>query len=157
MDCEIVRQSLLEYSHRRLSTSEALNIEKHLAGCRSCRLFLEEERAFDERLSSLPAPSPKNDVWVLVRARTQRRHWGVLRLLAPLARSRRFVTATAMVVVVTLLLVVGVPQQQMRHDHQQIVSDMVLRQTESQVAQKWTDDPLGTTTDQILTVIGEEL
>lgn len=62
-----------------------------------------------------------------------------------------------MVVVVTLLLVVGVPQQQMRHDHQQIVSDMVLRQTESQVAQKWTDDPLGTTTDQILTVIGEEL
>lgn len=62
-----------------------------------------------------------------------------------------------MVVLIAALLVVVPFRHQRIAEHEMAVNQIVQQQVESQMAQKWTDDPLGSTTDHMLAVILEEL
>jgi len=130
---------------------------------------LEEERAIDARLADLPAPAPTGDVWAVVEASVSRhksgrrqvagevRGWlpGVFRLLSWFTLPRR-ILAVAVVVAVAVVLVFVSPIRQSR-DHEQIVTNIVQNQAASQSVERWTDDPLGSQTDQVLAAIREEL
>ena len=151
-----MQQNLMEYSRGRLRSSEALAIERHLENCEECLSFLKEERDFDRRLAGLPAATPKNDVWVMVRSATSHRQSGWTWLLGLMPYSRR-VFAAAMVAVAAGVLMFALPSQHTKvTEHERTVQRVIAQQADSQIAQKWTDDPLGSTTDQVVAAMEEE-
>jgi len=123
-------------------------------GCEGCRAFLEEERAFDLRLAGLAAPVPASDVWVAVRTATRRRRL-VFRLFA--TPKRVLAAAVALASVAAALLIVPPIAEKRAEENQVVIQQVFIDQAQSQVAQKWIDDPLGSTTDRVVAAIEEEL
>jgi anti-sigma factor RsiW len=58
MSCERMENRMLAYVDDRLKESERREVEKHLAGCASCRLRVEEFRAVSGLLDELPVIEP---------------------------------------------------------------------------------------------------
>jgi anti-sigma factor RsiW len=56
MDCAQAQPLLLDFSRGRLSPELTAEVERHLAGCESCRVQVERERALDTALKLLPRP-----------------------------------------------------------------------------------------------------
>jgi len=69
MSCKKMEGRILGYLDGRLSESERLDAEKHLAACVACRLRVNEFRAVSGLLDELPAiePSPAFDLRVRAR------------------------------------------------------------------------------------------
>jgi len=74
-----MENKILEYVDGRLKESERLEVEKHLAACRACRVRVNEFRSVGELLDELPLmePSPAFDVRVraLVAAEPVKQSW----------------------------------------------------------------------------------
>ena len=78
---------ILGYIDSRLTESERLEVEKHLAVCPACRMRMNEFRAVSELLDELPAiePSPAFDLRVraLVAAEPKKESWWAWLKLSP--------------------------------------------------------------------------
>ncbi len=92
--CSQVEELLPAYDEGDLAEDEVRRLEKHLAGCASCRAMLHGIRASWERLGAWqdaePAPAWRQDFWRRLGREDERRRWGPLRFLrdrrwAPLA------------------------------------------------------------------------
>jgi anti-sigma factor RsiW len=56
MDCSQAQPLLLDFARGRLSPELTAEVERHLAGCESCQVQVERERALDAALKLLPRP-----------------------------------------------------------------------------------------------------
>lgn len=79
MSCSRMENKILGYVDGRLTESERLEVEKHLATCAACRLRVNEFRAVSSLLDELPViePSPAFDLRVhaLVAAVPVKQSW----------------------------------------------------------------------------------
>ncbi len=111
--------------------------------------MLKEEVAFARRLEALPDVEPENDVWALVRARTRpTRSISIDWLKAMLATNVRRATATA---IAAALLAAGI--YSLDKNEQQTAVEPVIEPPS--VTVKWSDDPLGKHTDDMIDVISK--
>src|SRR5271165_7298635 len=69
MSCEKMAGRILGYLDGRLSESERLEVEKHLASCAPCSVRVNEFRAVSGLLDELPVIEPSPEFDLRVRAR----------------------------------------------------------------------------------------
>ncbi len=88
--CLQVEELLPAYDDGELAEDEVRRLERHLAGCGSCRALREGLRSSWERLGLWedlePAPGWRQDFWRSLGREDERRRWGPLRFL----RDRRW-------------------------------------------------------------------
>jgi hypothetical protein len=79
MSCERMENRMLGYLDGRLKESERQDVQKHLAGCATCRLRVEEFRAVSGLLDELPVIEPSvafnARVHALVAAEPVKQNW----------------------------------------------------------------------------------
>jgi len=104
MSCEKMETRILAYVDGRLKESERAEVEKHLVGCATCRLRVNEFRAVTDLLDELPVIEPSGAfnarVHALIAAEPQkRRDW-----LAWFTPSPRIAFAASMLLLLTVWL-----------------------------------------------------
>lgn len=63
MDCEHVREQILESFDDPASAAQAREIAAHLAGCAACTAFAARQQALDARLTAVFAPAEPSAAW----------------------------------------------------------------------------------------------
>ncbi|MDH7601383.1 MAG: hypothetical protein QHI38_04470 [Armatimonadota bacterium] len=142
MNCEEVQPILLDYGKGRVSGPEARKVKNHLESCKTCKAFLEDELAFDMRLSAVPPVEPVNDVWALVRARTKPRRlspavW-LVKIRSASAAAKRAAAAVAVVGVAAVMF-----YSLNLNEPNVAPGPATTSGADNVIAVKWSDDPLG--------------
>ena len=141
MNCKEVQPNLFDYGKNKLSTQENSMITEHLSKCKSCRAILDAEMDLSDILSQIPSEIPQKDVWPTINRQTQSIN------IFNLARLRGVLVTVFAAFIIVLVIITFRPDTQK--------TTYKRNNPENTIVVKWSDDPLGSNTDTLVSAIDD--
>ena len=144
--CEDCQPLLYDYSKGKLSNKEYVLIKEHIAICNECKQALDDEIALAELMSDLPQEEPSSLVWNHIHTSISSIKPGIFARFKAIPQFRliRNTAGFAATAAIALILILNLHSNKINN----VSKDTV--KTGYVVTAEWTDDPMRSSSDDLI-------